>query len=145
MPIPTIPATSLFVDTSGWADPVLANTPDHARMEILYKQAIAGGRPLATTNYVITELVALLTARSRASRVQVLSFIARIKQMPQVHIVHIDQAIDTAAWTLLERHSDKEWSLVDAASFVVMRQLALSDAFTSDHHFVQAGFIRLPQ
>jgi len=67
--------------------------------------------------------------------------IARIKETPRVHI---DQALDAAAWSLLEQYSDKEWSLVDAASFVVMRQLALTDAFTSDHHFTQAGFVRVP-
>ncbi len=134
----------LFVDTSGWADPILKNTPEHREMEAYYKQAIASDRMLVTTNYVITELVALLTARSRAPRTQVLVLIARIKETPRVHIVHIDQALDAAAWSLLEQYSDKEWSLVDAASFVVMRQLALTDAFTSDHHFTQAGSVRVP-
>jgi len=134
----------LFVDTSGWADPILKNTPEHMAMEAYYKQAIVGDRILVTTNYVITELVALLTVRSRAPRTQVLALIARIKEAPRVQIVHIDQALNAAAWSLLEQYSDKEWSLVGAASFVVMRQLALTDAFTSDHHFTQTGFVPVP-
>jgi len=47
--------------------------------------------------------------------------------------------------SLLQQYTDKEWSLVDAASFVVMRQLGISEAFTSDHHFSQAGFIQRPR
>jgi uncharacterized protein len=34
--------------------------------------------------------------------------------------------------------------LVDAASFVIMRARGITDALTTDAHFVQAGFIRLP-
>ena len=135
---------NLFVDTSGWADPVLHNTRDHAVMEAFYKQAIASRRTLVTTNYILAELVALLTTRSRASRPRILALIDNIKQVASVRIIHIDPALDGEAWALLERHPDKNWSLVDAASFVVMRHHAIAEAFTTDQHFVQAGFVRLP-
>jgi predicted nucleic acid-binding protein len=32
---------------------------------------------------------------------------------------------------------------VDATSFIIMEQLGLQEALTTDHHFEQAGFIRL--
>ena len=35
---------------------------------------------------------------------------------------------------------DKEWSLTDCISFVVMGERGLTEALTSDHHFEQAGF-----
>jgi uncharacterized protein len=97
-----------------------------------------------TTNYIITELVALLTTRSRFTRSQMLTIITKIKQIHQLRLVHIDAATDAEAWAMLERFADKNWSLVDAASFVVMRQLGITEAFTNDHHFIQAGFIRVP-
>ena len=100
----------LFVDTAGWAGIVLQNGPDYQAMEAFYKRTIAVRREFVTTNYVLSELIALLTARSRAPR----------------------------------RQDDKDWSLVDAVSFVIMRQLGLREAFTSDHHFSQAGFVRVP-
>ncbi len=44
---------------------------------------------------------------------------------------------------MLAERPDKEWSLVDCASFVLMRQREINEALTSDHHFEQAGFSRL--
>lgn len=35
---------------------------------------------------------------------------------------------------------DKDWSLTDCISFVVMEQHGISEALTADHHFEQAGF-----
>jgi predicted nucleic acid-binding protein len=35
---------------------------------------------------------------------------------------------------------DKEWSLTDCISLVVMEEHGLHEALTSDHHFEQAGF-----
>ncbi|HEX8230861.1 MAG TPA: hypothetical protein VF826_16315 [Chloroflexia bacterium] len=60
-----------------------------------------------------------------------------------VEIVHIDKALDEQAWELLSKRPDKDWSLVDCSSFVVMRQRGIQEALTTDHHFEQAGFTRL--
>ena len=45
--------------------------------------------------------------------------------------------------TLFANRPDKEWSLVDCISFVVMKQKHLKEALSADHHFVQAGFVAL--
>lgn len=39
----------------------------------------------------------------------------------------------------------KEWGLTDCISMVVMQERGVVRAFASDHHFEQAGFIRLMQ
>jgi len=144
MSTPIPPSSGLVVDTAGWAGIVLSNSIDYQTMEAFYKRTIATNRGLVTTNYVLTELVALLTARSRIARTQVIAYINSIRRISQLSIVHIDPTLDGEAWELLEQHVDKAWSLVDAASFVVMRHLGLREAFTSDQHFIQAGFGRLP-
>jgi predicted nucleic acid-binding protein len=71
------------------------------------------------------------------------AFINTLQSMPQTFFVHIDQAMHQSAWRLLKSYSDKEWSFVDTSSFVVMTQLAITEVLTTDHHFSQAGFIRL--
>ncbi len=49
------------------------------------------------------------------------------------------QAID-----IVMRYRDKEFSLTDATSFVVMERLGLTDAFSFDNDFSQYGFRTLP-
>lgn len=44
------------------------------------------------------------------------------------------------AMNLYRARPDKEWSLTDCLSFLVMEQQGLSDALTADQHFEQAGF-----
>ena len=137
-------SNSLFVDTSGWACYVDTNEPLHSQTVSLAKDAANSGRGLVTTNYVIAELVALLTNRLRLSRPQIITIIELIKAIPQLDIVHISPALDDAAWALLKARPDKQWSLVDAASFAVMTNFGMTDALTTDQHFTQANFVRLP-
>jgi len=41
------------------------------------------------------------------------------------------------------RREDKNWSLTDCMSFVVMEDEDIEDVLTADHHFEQAGFVAL--
>ena len=98
---------------------------------------------VVTTNYILSELAALFTSPLRVPRSTILDCIQTIRSRPWVEVVHIDPSLDEAAWKLFGDRLDKEWSLVDCASFVVMQQRGLTDALTADHHFEQAGFVRL--
>ncbi len=44
---------------------------------------------------------------------------------------------------LYAKPNDKDWSLTDCISFVIMREYGSDTALTSDGHFEQAGFKRL--
>lgn len=132
-----------FVDTSGWGNLFDATQPYHAKTATLYRIARQQNQRLITTNYVLTELVALLTSPLRVPRPQLLGFVSSIKRSPFVELVHIDADTDEKAWQLLSMRQDKEWSLVDCASFVLMQQRNIYQALTNDHHFEQAGFVRL--
>jgi hypothetical protein len=48
------------------------------------------------------------------------------------------QALD-----LYHQHRDKEWTLTDCTSFLVMRERDITGVLTGDHHFEQAGFTAL--
>jgi uncharacterized protein len=132
-----------FADTSGWGNLFDTSQPYHHQTANLYRIAHQQGQPIVTTNYVLTELVALLTSPLKMSRPQIIQIVNSIKSSPNIEIVHIDAALDQKAWQLLVSRQDKTWSLVDCASFVLMQERGISDALTADHHFEQAGFTRL--
>jgi uncharacterized protein len=133
----------LFVDTAGWADYLVHRQPFHVLAETWVRQARRSRRRLVTTPLVLYELVALLTRPLRVSRPLQIRYLTILRNAPWVEVVPIDAAVEAAARRLWESRPDKEWSLVDCASFVLMRQRGLTDALTSDHHFEQAGFVRL--
>ena len=59
---------------------------------------------------------------------------------PQVHIISLTSQLYHEALGLFQARADKEWGLTDCVSFVVMQQMNITDALTTDDHFRQAGF-----
>jgi uncharacterized protein len=132
---------SLFVDTSGWGYLFDTSNPDlHQRAAQIYQTAKKQNQRLFTSNYVLCELVALLNSPLRMPRAQILQLVSGIKTSNWVHVIHINERLDDLSWQLLQHRVDKQWSLVDCSSFVLMEEHRLTDALTTDHHFQQAGF-----
>jgi predicted nucleic acid-binding protein len=93
---------------------------------------------LVTSEWVLTELsdgLCLLSARRTVIRL-----IEKLRRDPKVRIIPCNNTMLLRGWELYRDRLDKEWSLTDCTSFVIMRQLRIADALTGDHHFVQAGF-----
>jgi predicted nucleic acid-binding protein len=99
-------------------------------------------RARLTHNYVLVEFVALAQARN-APRGEALQFVADLFDDLEVEIVWVDTNLHRGALALLQERLDKTWSLCDAVSFLLMQQRGLTEALTTDHHFEQAGFIKL--
>lgn len=59
---------------------------------------------------------------------------------PAVRIVPAGRSLMSRGWELYSQRLDKEWSLTDCISFVIMEDRGIKDALTGDHHFEQAGF-----
>lgn len=79
--------TAVFVDTSGWADPILQNSSEYEAMTEYSRQLMLSNRRLVTTNYVITELVALLTARAHSMpRVDLVQFVNHIRRCHRLRL-----------------------------------------------------------
>jgi hypothetical protein len=57
-----------------------------------------------------------------------------------VEIVFTDPVLWSKGWQIYEKRLDKAWSLTDCVSLAVMNDRGISDALTSDRHFVQAGY-----
>jgi predicted nucleic acid-binding protein len=132
-----------FIDTAGWASLFIRSEQHYVLARATFDEWRRNGFALVTTNYVLAELVALLTSPLRLPRAQQFQFIDTIRATPYIQVIHIDSEIDAAAWALLKARADKVWSLVDATSFVIMSERGITEALTTDRHFEQAGFIRL--
>jgi uncharacterized protein len=133
----------IFVETSGWGNLIDASQLYHNRAANLYRNAKPPHFRWVTSNYVLAELVALLESPLRIPRNQAIAFFKSVKASSMVEVLHIDLDLDAEAWQLLEARPDKSWSLVDCSSFVIMQQRGITSALTNDHHFEQAGFMRL--
>ncbi|MEW6379188.1 MAG: PIN domain-containing protein [bacterium] len=135
--------SDLFADTSGWGHLIDQTQCYHPLAATTYRMARQQGRKVITANYIIAELATLLNRPLHVPRSLMIAFIEGLKASPYVEIVNVDSSLDEEAWQLLKSVRDKEWSLVDCASFVIMKHRGILEALTSDHHFDQAGFIRL--
>lgn len=92
----------LFADTSGWGNLIDSTQPYHPLAASLYRTARQQGRKVITTNYIIAELVTLMTTPLRIPRSTMIALIESLKTSPCVEIVHVDISLDEQAWQLLK-------------------------------------------
>lgn len=134
---------SLFVDTSGWMAQLSETETHHDQADQELRQAISDPRiAIYTTDHVIAELVALMSAR-RIPRQQILNDVGNIIYGSRITKLYTDQSLFLEAWELLRQRPDKGWSLADAISLLHMQRFGVTEVLTNDHHFEQAGFVRL--
>ena len=95
----------------------------------------------------VTEAVLVEAANGLSSydREGVARFIDRCYRTANLRVVGVDTSLLSRALTLYRKRLDKEWSLTDCISIVVMQEQGIVEAVTADDHFIQAGFsISLP-
>jgi len=66
--------------------------------------------------------------------------VAGLRASPRATIVPLGSQLLDRGMQLMEERQDKDWSLTDCISFVVMKEQGVQDALTADGHFEQAGF-----
>ncbi len=96
----------------------------------------ADGAELFTTELVLYE------CRNAAARKPFRIAVVRLwNSLAADQRLIVPTAIDIAmAWEAFRRGEAGEAGIVDHVSFVIMRRLAITDAFTNDRHFKAAGF-----
>lgn len=124
-----------FVDTYYLL--ALVNFSDKDHIAAIERSRGRVGR-LVTTTWVLVEFADALSAVD--SRIRAARFIRGFEAEEFVEVVaptleQFHQALDR-----YERRPDKEWSLTDCISFLLMEERGIAEALTADHHFEQAGF-----
>jgi hypothetical protein len=127
-----------FIDTSGLYALVDRKDPHHARARDAALKLTGHGRQLVLTDYVISETVTL--ARSRSGGRVALRVLDLVEQSVGIRIERIDAARFDQTRAYFRKHADHDYSFTDCSSFVVMRELRLRQALTTDRHFREAGF-----
>ncbi len=94
--------------------------------------------PIITTEWILLELTDALSDPSR--RVMCADFIDDLKRNEAFKVIPATTKAFNAAFSLYRARPDKDWSLTDCISFVVMKERGIAEALTGDHHFEQAGF-----
>ncbi len=96
---------------------------------------------LVTTEWVLAEFGdAYSHPKDRAD------FVALYRALvnhPRVKIVPAETGLFQRGVDLFEQRHDKDWSLTDCLSFIVMGDEGITQALTGDKHFEQAGFTAL--
>jgi uncharacterized protein len=131
-------AGDVFFDTAGFLALWDRTDEHHSRAVKLQADLTRKRRRFITTDYVVDETTTLLLVRH--SHTAATDFLQTIRSTGFLHLKWTDSELFKDAADLFVDHDDKEWSFTDCVSFVVMRNAGLSDCFTSDHHFRQAGF-----
>ncbi len=128
--------TRVFVDTS--AVLALMNPKDEQHVSARRAFEILGAQraDLLTTSLVLVETYALLGRRLGLAAVRAF----RADLAPLCETAWVDEPTFESGLDLLLARKKRDLSLVDAVSFLVMRQRGLDQAFAFDPHFEEEGF-----
>jgi predicted nucleic acid-binding protein len=125
----------IFVDTGFFLAIAQPRDELHGRA-LAWAKGLA--EPLLVTEYVLWETVNALSAvvdRPKAHQILI-----HVRSAGNYEIVAASPALFEAGIQLHAERRDKEWSLTDCLSFLVMQERAMRQALAYDRHFEQAGF-----
>lgn len=119
----------------------LLNPNDSAHAKAVAQSVGPGG--IVTSEWVLTELADAMAWRPK--RQGFLDLHRLLRSDADVEIVPASTELFARGMELFEARRDKDWSLTDCISFVVMRDHRLTHALTGDRYFEQAGFVAMLQ
>ena len=133
---------AVFVDTVGWI--ALVHRSDNLHQKVIQAyHAIGRVRRITTDAILIESCNAFSKTTLRPLALALMEKVKESEALGVLDIIHVNEELINEGWMLFEKRMDKEWSLTDCISFVVMKNVGMKKAITSDHHFEQAGFEKL--
>ncbi len=129
----------IFVDTSFWV--ALRNQRDQLHEQAATLIDLHGDEQLMTTNHVRGETWTFL--RRRAGHRSAVEFLDGLARSQRVSVTSVTAQQEDKALLWLRRHDEREYSFVDATSFVVMAAMKIRQALAFDDDFAAAGFVEL--
>jgi uncharacterized protein len=119
-----------------------AADPSHREVVADRDAWLEAGGWLVSSDYVADETLTLLRLRLGLDAAE--AWWRQVDASSRLRWEYISLVRADKARSLFFRYRDKDFSFTDCTSFVVMRELRLREALTTDHHFAQAGFVVKP-
>jgi predicted nucleic acid-binding protein len=129
----------IFADTSFWV--ALRNRRDSHHEEALALLHLHGDLGIVTSNHVRGETWTYL--RRRAGHGAAVAFLDGLERSPRVRVLGVTPKQEEDALRFLRQRDEREYSFVDATSFVLMKSLRTREALAFDGDFSAAGFVEL--
>lgn len=93
---------------------------------------------IVTTRWVLAEVCDGLS--TAANRHLAVALVQQVASSRRFRLVLGSDELFERGFALYSQRPDKDWSLTDCISFVVMADEGLTAALTGDHHFEQVGY-----
>jgi predicted nucleic acid-binding protein len=124
----------LFADTSYFIALIAPNDALHERAKKLAAEPMI----VITSAWVMSELAAYLA--DPPNRALFTTLLSGMREHPLVEFIEAAAESFDAGAELYAQRPDKQWSLVDCISFVLMEREGITEALSGHRHFEQAGF-----
>jgi predicted nucleic acid-binding protein len=129
-------ARRVFLDSSSFLSLVNPKDDHHQAAKAIWTRLSQEQWHTFTTNFLVAETHALFIIRLDHRRAR--DFLREITQSSTV-ILRVSPQDEEQGRAIVLRYDDKDFSLTDATSFVIMERLRIPYAFTFDRHFTQYG------
>ena len=131
---------NVFIDTSALLAVLDADDANHKAARPFWEGIVAAGDILVIHNYILVETSALVLRKLGLEALRV--FEREI--VPVLHIIWVTREIHNSTASAQLVASRGSLSLVDCASFEIMRRSGIRKAFSFDRHFQEYGYDILP-
>ncbi len=130
---------NFFIDTNAFLALKDSNDEHHKKAKKIAQYLLEQTRKAGiTTDYILDETYTIL--RKRVGHKLAVEFGEEIRQGSGLKIIYLDKNLLDKSWHVFKTYKDKDFSFTDCTSFAVMRHYKITQAFTFDKHFKQAGF-----
>jgi uncharacterized protein len=131
----------IFVDTWAWIALTDKTDQYHAAAQKQHGQNLLFRKRYFTSDFVLTEFINYLyTSFSSVDAQATIELMFEQARGGKLDLVHVSPDQFERAWKLRKKYHDKpDISFIDFTSFIVMRDIGITDIFTGDGHFEQVG------
>ena len=132
---------TVFADAGYWIALLIPNDELRDLAEDVARQL--GSFRIVTTEMVLVEVLNFATRQGEHIRALAADKVKDWLTDPRIEVVPQTDDQFRDALDLYGNRLDKEWSLADCASFLLMEEMDIREALAYDRNFEQAGFIAL--